>query len=127
MRLQGAMGGDSLGEVRECEVNLIAVVVPVAVTAGVEVPRWRGTGKRSLFHAPLDRSSPGDRFLRRGRWKHREAHGLVGAKCRRKWVLPDTVPARDDYRQDRTPETLRKVEGSRLKRDFNPEDRTLGE
>ena len=47
------------GEVGECKVNLIAVVVPVAVTAGVEVPRWRGAGKRSLFHTPFDRSSPG--------------------------------------------------------------------
>ena len=66
-------------------------------------------------------------FFRRDRWKNGEAHGLVGAKCGCKWVLPDTVPARDDYREDRTPEALRKVEGPRLKCDFDPEDRTLGE
>ena len=121
------MGSNSLGEIGKREVNLVAVVIPVAVTAGVEVPRRRGAGKSSLFHAPLDRSSPGDRLLRRDRWKHREAHRLVRAKCGRKWVFPDSVPARDDNRQDRTPETLRKVEGPRLKRDFDPEDRTLGE
>ena len=127
MRLQGAMGGDSLGEVGECEVNLVAVVVPVAIAAGVEVPRWRCAGKSNLFHAPLNRSSLGSDFFGRDRWKHGEAHGLVGAKCGCKWVLPDTVPARDDYREDRSPEALRKVEGPRLKCNFDPEDRTLGE
>ena len=66
-------------------------------------------------------------FFRRDRWKHGEAHGLVGAKCGGKGVLPDTVAARDDYREDRTAEASRKVEGSRLKCDFDPEDRTLGE
>ena len=121
------MSGDSLGEVGECEINLIPVVVPVAIAAGVEVPRWRGAGKSSLFHAPLDCSSSGDRLLRRDRWKNGEAHGLVGAKCGCKWVLPDTVPTRNDYREDRTPEALREIERSRLKRDFDPEDRTLRE
>ena len=42
-------------------------------------------------------------------------------------MLPDTVAARDDYREDRTAEASRKVERSRLKCDFDPEDRTLGE
>ena len=121
------MGGDSLGEVGERQVNLIAVVVPVAVAAGVEMARWRGAGECKLFHTPLDRSSPGDGFFRRDRWKHGEAHGLVGAKCGGKGVLPDTVAARDDYREDRTAEASRKVEGSRLKCDFDAEDRTLGE
>ena len=116
-----------MGEVGECEVNLVAVVIPVAVAAGVEVARWRGAGECKLFHTPLDRSSPGDGFFRRDRWKHGEAHGLVGAKCGGKGVLPDTVAARDDYREDRTAEASRKVERSRLKCDFDPEDRTLGE
>ena len=115
-----------MGEVGECEVNLIAVVVPVAVAAGVEMARWRGAGECKLFHTPLYRSSPGDGFFRRDRWKHGEAHGLVGAKCGCKGVLPDTVAARDDYREDRTAEASRKVEGSRLKCDFDAEDRTLG-
>ena len=121
------MGGDSLGKVGEREVNLVAVVIPVAVTAGVEMARWRGAGKSSLFHAPLNRSSLGSDFFRRDRWKNGEAHGLVGAKGGAKWVLPDTVPACDYYREDRTPEALREIEGSRLKCDFDPEDRTLRE
>ena len=121
------MGGDSLGEVGECNINLIPVVVPVAVAAGVEMPRWRVAGKSQLFHALLDRSSLCSDFFRRDRWKNGEAHGLVGAKCGCKWVLPDTVPTRNDYREDRTPEALREIEGSRLKCDFDPEDRTLRE
>ena len=121
------MGGDSLGKVGEREVNLVAVVIPVAVTAGVEMARWRGAGKSSLFHAPLNRSSLGSDFFRRDRWKHGEAHGLVGAKSGGKGVLPHTVPARDDYREDRASEALRKVEGPRLKCNFDPEDRTLRE
>ena len=116
-----------MGEVGECEVNLVAVVIPVAVAAGVEVARWRGAGECKLFHTPLYRSSPRQGFFRRDRWKHSEAHRLVGAKCGGKGVLPDTVSARDDYREDRTAEASRKVEGSRLKCDFDPEDRTLGE
>ena len=116
-----------MGEVGECEVNLVAVVIPVTVAAGVEVARWRGAGECKLFHTPLYRSSPRQGFFRRDRWKHSEAHRLVGAKCGGKGVLPDTVSARDDYREDRTAEASRKVEGSRLKCDFDPEDRTLGE
>ena len=121
------MGGNSLCEVGECDINLIPVVVPVAVAAGIEVARWRGAGECKLFHTPLDRSSPRQGFFRRDRWKHGEAHGLVGAKCGGKGVLPDTVAARDDYREDRTAEASRKVEGPRLECDFDAEDRTLGE
>ena len=96
-----------MGEVGECKVNLVSVAVPVAVAAGVEAARWRGARESKLFHAPLDRSSPGEGFFRLDRWEHGEAHGLVGAKCGGKGVLPDTVPARDDYREDRTAEASR--------------------
>ena len=74
------MGGDPLGEVWECEINIVAVVVPVAIAARVEMARWRGAGKSSLFHAPLDHSSLCSDFFRRDRWKNGEAHGLVCAK-----------------------------------------------
>ena len=116
------MGGDSLGEVGEREVNLVAVVIPVTVAAGVEMARWRGASECKLFHATLDHSPPGESFFRRDGWKHGEVHGLVRAKCGCKGVLPDTVAARDDYREDRTAEASRQVKGSRLKCNFDPED-----
>ena len=75
------MGGDPLGEVWECEINIVAVVVPVAIAARVEMARWRGAGKskpvscsaRSFLALRRD-------FFRRDRWKNGEAHGLVCAK-----------------------------------------------
>ena len=115
-----------MGEVGECGVYLVAVIVPVAVAAGVEAARWRGAGESKLLHSPLDRSSLGEGFVSRDGREHDEAHGLVGAEGGTKGVLPDTVAARDDDRKDRTAETSRKVEGSRLKCDFDAQDRALG-
>ena len=122
-----AMAGDSLGEVGEGGVDLVAVAVPVAVAARVEVARRRGAGEGKLFHAPLDRCPPGDGFVGRDRWKHGDAHGLVGAQGGSEGVLPDTMAARDDDREERAPEAAREGEGSRLERDLDAEDGALRE
>ena len=121
------MAGDPLGEVGEGVVDLVAVAVPVAIAAGVEVPRWRGAGEGKLFHAPLDVYSPGDRFVGRDGREHGDAHGLVGAQGGGEGVLPDTVAARDDDWEERAAEAAREAKRSRLECDLDAEDRALRE
>ena len=122
-----AMAGDSSGEVGEGGVDLVAVGVPVAVAARVEVARGRGAGKGKLFHAPLERCSPGDGFVGRDGWEYGDAHGLVDAQRGSEWVLPDAMAARDDDREERAAEAAREVEGPRLECDLDAEDGALGE
>ena len=116
-----------MGKVGERYVYLVSVAIPEAVLTRIEVAGWRSAGNGKLFHAPFDRSLPGDGFFRRDRWQDDEAHGLIGAKRGRKWVLPNTVSASDNDGENRSAEPSRKIEGSGLKCDFDSEDRTLRE
>ena len=110
------------------EVNLIAVVVPVAVAAGVEMPRWRVAGKsqpvscsaQSLLAGRATSSGgTGGSTVRLMDWLVRSV-GVNG--CSQTRCPPVTTIGRIGR-----PRRLRKVEGPRLKCDFDPEDRTLRE
>ncbi len=121
------MAGYPPGELGESGVDLVAITVPVAVAIGLEVSRWRGADESKLFHAALDRCSPRDDFIWRDRWEDGDAHRPVLAQRRCEGVLPDSVAARNDDRQERAAEATRERERSGLECDFDAEDGALGE
>ena len=121
------MAGDSLGEIGEGGVDLVAIGVPVTVAGGVEAARGRGAGKGKLLHVRLDRRPTANGFAGRHGGEHGDGHGLVEAQGGSEGVLPDAVATRDHDREERAAQAAREVERSGLEGELDAENGALGE
>ena len=122
------MLGDPLVQVGEGRIDLVWVVVPPAVSLGLEASdRGPDDVECPPLHLSLECGRLGDRGVAGSGGKPLEANGAAQMEGRIVGMLPDEMTAGEYDGKERPIEALGESEGAGAERRLDAEDRSLGE